>query len=163
MTDYEKQLNHLGKKTDYIYEYNPDILEAFENKHPNDGGWVRLICSEFTALCPMTGQPDFATMFINYIPGAQMVESKSLKLYLTGFRNHGGFHEDVTNVICKDLNKLMKPKYIEVYGAFHPRGGIAIYPFAQQYNQEDPYWQEMARRRMEAIPVDNSHFRLSPH
>ena len=84
---------------------------------------------EFTTLCPKTGQPDFATLTIRYIPAQKLVESKSLKLYLFGFRNHGDFHEDVINVIYDDLARLLKPKYLEVYGKFAARGGISIDPF----------------------------------
>jgi 7-cyano-7-deazaguanine reductase len=90
---------------------------------------VTFRCPEFTTLCPITGQPDFATLYINYIPNVRMVESKSLKLYLFSFRNHGDFHEDVVNVIYDDLFRLLKPKYMEVYGKFAPRGGISIDPF----------------------------------
>ena len=92
---------------------------------------VTFDCPEFTSLCPITGQPDFAKITINYIPNVKMVESKSLKLYLFSFRNQGDFHEDCINIIMKDLVKLMEPKYLEVKGIFTPRGGISIYPFAK--------------------------------
>lgn len=86
----------LGKKNvNYHYDYCPEILETFENRHPDNDYWVKFNCPEFTALCPITGQPDYATIYISYIPGRRMVESKSLKLYLVSFRNHGDFHEDV--------------------------------------------------------------------
>lgn len=123
-------LSHLGGKTEYKNEYSPDILEAFENKHPDNDYWVTFNCPEFTSICPITGQPDFATIRVDYIPGEKMVESKSLKLYLFSFRNHGAFHEDCVNIIMKDLIRLMTPKYIEVTGIFTPRGGISIYPYA---------------------------------
>ena len=84
---------------------------------------------EFTTLCPKTGQPDFATLTIRYIPSRLLVESKSLKLYLFSFRNHGDFHEDVVNVIYDDIFRLLKPKYLEVFGKFAARGGITIDPF----------------------------------
>jgi 7-cyano-7-deazaguanine reductase len=103
-------LNLLGNKTEYPSEYSPEILEAFDNKHPENDYWVRFECPEFTSLCPITGQPDFATILIDYIPAQRMVESKSLKIYLFSFRNHGGFHEDCVNVIMKDLIALMSPK-----------------------------------------------------
>jgi 7-cyano-7-deazaguanine reductase len=90
---------------------------------------VTFTAPEFTTLCPKTGQPDFATLTIRYIPSKLLVESKSLKLYLFGFRNHGDFHEDVVNVIYDDLFRLLKPKYMEVCGKFSPRGGISIDPF----------------------------------
>lgn len=93
-------------------------MEAFDNKHPGNDYWVRFNCPEFTSLCPITGQPDFAEIRICYIPDVKMVESKSLKLYLFSFRNHGAFHEDCVNIIMKDLIHLMNPKYIEVTGIF---------------------------------------------
>ena len=123
-------LSLLGNQgTKYKFGYDPDILEVFDNKHPNNDYFVKFNCPEFTSLCPITGQPDFATIYISYIPGEKMVESKSLKLYLFSFRNHGDFHEDCMNVIMKDLIKLMSPKYIEVWGKFTPRGGISIDPY----------------------------------
>ena len=131
----------------YPTEYNPDILETFKNKHPENEYLVTFNCPEFTSLCPKTGQPDFARIVINYIPREDMVESKSLKLYLFSFRNHGDFHEDCVNIIMEDLWKLMNPKYIEVYGIFTPRGGISIYPFA---NRGDDDHREMARERLMA-------------
>ena len=124
------QLSLLGRKTEYKQTYAPEVLEAFDNKHPDNDYWVRFNCPEFTSLCPITGQPDFAEIRISYLPAVKMVESKSLKLYLFSFRNHGAFHEDCVNIIMKDLIALMQPKYIEVFGEFTPRGGIAIHPFA---------------------------------
>lgn len=109
-----------NQKTQYPSEYAPEILEAFDNKHPDNDYFVKFVCPEFTSLCPMTGQPDFATIYIRYIPHIKMVESKSLKLYLFSFRNHGDFHEDCVNIIMKDLIALMDPKYIEVFGEFTP-------------------------------------------
>lgn len=136
----------LGNQgTKYDYTYNPTILEAFDNKHPENDYIVRLDCPEFTSLCPVTGQPDFGHIIINYIPRRRMVESKSLKLYLFSFRNRGDFHEDCCNIIMKDLIKLMDPKYIEVIGLFNPRGGIAIKPFA---NYGDDDHQDMVKARM---------------
>ena len=119
----------LGKQVKVATEYNPALLDTFENKHPDRDYWVTFTAPEFTTLCPITGQPDFATITIRYIPDKRMVESKSLKLYLFGFRNRGDFHEDVVNIIYNDLNKLMRPKYLEVIGKFSPRGGISIDPF----------------------------------
>lgn len=123
-------LKALGKSTVYRSDYAPEVLETFENKHKENDYWVEFLCPEFTSLCPITGQPDFAEIKIRYIPGERMVESKSLKLYLFSFRNHGDFHEDCVNVIMKDLIRLMDPKYIEVIGLFTPRGGISIHPYA---------------------------------
>ena len=120
----------------YPTEYSPEILETFVNKHSDVEYLVTFNCPEFTSLCPKTGQPDFARIIIRYIPRERMVESKSLKLYLFSFRNHGDFHEDCVNIIMKDLVKLMDPRYLEVTGIFTPRGGISIYPFANYADDE---------------------------
>ena len=131
MAELKDQLSLLGRKTEYKQDYAPEVLEAFDNKHPENDYWVRFNCPEFTSLCPITGQPDFAEIRISYIPDIKMVESKSLKLYLFSFRSHGAFHEDCVNIIMKDLIKLMNPKYIEVTGIFTPRGGISILSVCQ--------------------------------
>ena len=136
----------LGHKTAYKSDYAPEVLESFPNKHPQNDYWVKFNCPEFTSLCPMTGQPDFATIYISYVPDERLVESKSLKLYLFSFRNHGDFHEDCVNIIMKDLIKLMDPKYIEVTGLFTPRGGISIYPYAN-YGRKVTAYEELARTR----------------
>ena len=141
-----------NKRVEYPTRYCPEILEAFDNKHPENEYLVTFMCPEFTSLCPMTGQPDFAKIIINYIPRVKMVESKSLKLYLFGFRNHGDFHEDCVNIIMKDLVRLMNPRYLEVIGLFTPRGGISIYPFA---NYADDEHQDMKRSRMLAAFRNN--------
>ena len=141
-------LGNQGVK--YPTDYDPGLLEAFENKHPEMDYIVTLDCPEFTSLCPKTGQPDYGHIIINYIPGQRMVESKSLKLYLFSFRNHGDFHEDCINIIMKDLIKLMHPRYIEIRGWFNPRGGISIIPFA---NYGDEAHQDLvAQRRAAAFP-----------
>ena len=140
-------LQALGKKTEYRSTYAPEVLEAFENKHPENDYWVRFNCPEFTSLCPITGQPDFAEIRINYLPGEKMVESKSLKLYLFSFRNHGDFHEDCINKIMKDLIALMNPKYIEVTGIFTPRGGISIWPCAN-WGRPGTKYEEIAKHRL---------------
>ncbi len=138
----------LGEtKTDYPQSYAPEALEAFDNKNPGKIAWTTFICTEFTSLCPKTGQPDFAKVFINYIADKKMVESKSLKLYLFSFRNHGDFHEDCIQKICDDLTKLMKPKFIEVIGEFTPRGGIGIFPYAS-YATSEKYFQGLRDRRI---------------
>ena len=139
-------------KTDYSQDYNPKLLEAFANKNPKNVAWTSFICTEFTSLCPKTGQPDFAKIFINYIAGDKMVESKSLKLYLFSFRNHGDFHEDCIQTICNDLVKLMKPKFIEVVGEFTPRGGIAIFPYASYANNEKQFQDIYTKRLLEYSP-----------
>ena len=140
-------LKSLGHKTAYSQDYAPEVLETFENQHPDNDYWVRFNCPEFTTLCPITGQPDFAEIRISYIPDKRMVESKSLKLYLFSFRNHGGFHEVCVNVIMKDLIKLMDPKYIEVTGFFVPRGGISIYPYAN-YGRPGTKYEHLAEQRL---------------
>lgn len=143
-----KDITLLGNQgTKYNYSYDPNILEVFDNKHPNNDYFVKFNCPEFTSLCPITGQPDFATIYISYIPGEKMVESKSLKLYLFSFRNHGDFHEDCMNIIMKDLIKLMDPKYIEVWGKFTPRGGISIDPYCN-YGRRGTKYEEMAQYRL---------------
>lgn len=143
----------LGEEsTNYNLKYSFDHLEAFENKNPDSTAWTTFVCTEFTSLCPKTGQPDFAKIFINYIAGKKMVESKSMKLYLFGFRNHGDFHEDCIQTICNDLVKLLKPKYIEVIGEFTPRGGIAIFPFASVHNGSTEFAKLHAERLMGYAP-----------
>ena len=142
----QDQLQALGTKTEYRDDYAPEVLETFENRHPDNDYWVRFNCPEFTSLCPITGQPDFAEIRIAYVPAERMVESKSLKLYLFSFRNHGDFHEDCVNVIMKDLVKLMQPKYIEVTGFFTPRGGISIWPYAN-YGKPGTKWERVAEER----------------
>jgi 7-cyano-7-deazaguanine reductase len=143
----ESELHLLGKRTDYKNDYSPDLLETFTNRHPDNDYRVRFNCPEFTSLCPITGQPDFATIYIDYIPDMKMVESKSLKLYLFSFRNHGAFHEDCVNIIMKDLIALMNPKYIEVTGLFTPRGGISIHPYCN-HGQPGTVYEELAHRRL---------------
>ena len=133
--------------TKYPSDYAPEILEKFPNKHPGNDYMVTFNCPEFTSLCPKTGQPDFATITINYIPDGFLVESKSLKLYLFSFRNHGDFHEDCVNIIMKDLVKLLEPKYLEVEGIFTPRGGISIYPFAN-YGKAGTEYESIAKSRL---------------
>ena len=154
MSREQEGLQLLGRKTEYKMDYAPEVLETFQNKHPENDYWVQFNCPEFTSLCPITGQPDFAEikiMYIEikimYIPGERMVESKSLKLYLFSFRNHGDFHEDCVNVIMKDLVKLMDPKYIEVIGIFTPRGGISIYPYAN-YGRPGTKYETLAEQRL---------------
>ena len=147
-------LSLLGnKKTVYKDTYAPEVLETFINKHPDNDYRLTFNCPEFTSLCPITGQPDFAEIKINYIPDIKMVESKSLKLYLFSFRNQGDFHEDCVNIIMKDLVKLMDPKYLEVKGIFTPRGGISIHPFAN-YGKKGTKYEKMAEERLfSSLPI----------
>ena len=142
-----ENLTLLGEKTEYKQNYAPEVLETFVNKHQENDYWVRFNCPEFTSLCPITGQPDFATILIDYIPNVNMLESKSLKLYLFSFRNHGAFHEDCVNIIMKDLIKLMSPKYIEVTGIFTPRGGISIHPYCN-YGMPGTDYEKLAKKRL---------------
>ena len=126
-----KGLKSLGEKSEIPTSYAPDVLEAFDNKFPDQEYTVELECPEFTSLCPKTSQPDFANITIKYSPDKKLVESKSLKLYLFSFRNQGSFHENCINQIARDLFELMQPKWIEVRGDFYPRGGISINPFVR--------------------------------
>ncbi len=152
----EKELDGVtllgNMHTEYKSDYAPEVLETFENKHPENEYLVTFHCPEFTSLCPKTGQPDFGNITITYIPRERMVESKSLKLYLFSFRNHGDFHEDCVNIIMKDLVRLMNPRYIEVIGDFMPRGGISILPFASYADSEhEPMRQQRLLARMAAV------------
>ena len=144
----EESISLLGNQnTKYPTDYAPHVLETFENKHPEHDYFVKFNCPEFTSLCLITGQPDFATITISYVPDKRMVESKSLKLYLFSFRNHGDFHEDCVNKIMKDLIELMDPKYIEVWGKFTPRGGISIDPYCN-YGRQGTEWENVAKDRL---------------
>lgn len=121
-----------NQNTKYKYDYDPTILERFERKYEEsqeDEQVVSLDCFEFVSRCPKTGQPDLATIHISYIPNTYCVESKSLKLYLFSFQQHGDFHESCVHMIMQDLVDLLDPKYLEVYGDFNSRGGISILPF----------------------------------
>ena len=143
-----KDLTLLGNQnTKYLYEYDPSILETFENQNQDRDHMVKFNIPEFTSLCPQTGQPDFATIYISYIPDKRMVESKSLKLYIFSFRNNGAFHEDCVVTIMNDLIELMDPKYIEVWGKFTPRGGISIDPYVN-YGKPGTKYEKMADKRM---------------
>ncbi|GAA0442932.1 MAG: preQ(1) synthase [Bacillota bacterium] len=141
-------VTQLGSQgTMYAFDYTPDVLEVFDNKHPGRDYFVKFNCPEFTTLCPKTNQPDFGTVYISYIPDKKMVESKSLKLYLFSFRNHGDFHEDSINIIMNDLIDLMAPRYIEVWGKFTPRGGISIDPYCN-YGKAGTKFEKMADQRL---------------
>lgn len=148
----------LGNQgTKYPTDYAPEVLETFLNKHPENEYLVTLNCPEFTSLCPKTGQPDFGKIVISYIPRERMVESKSLKLYLFSFRNHGDFHEDCVNIIMKDLVRLMDPKYLEVRGDFMPRGGISIIPFANYADAEHEDLRKARINQQLSSALNNSH------
>ena len=154
------RLSSLGSgHTDYHFDYDPSLLETVPNSHKGRDYFVKFNCPEFTSLCPKTGQPDFATVYISYVPDETIVESKSLKLYLFSFRNHGDFHEDCINMIMDDLIHLLDPRYIEVWGRFLPRGGLSIDPYCN-YGRPGTIWEEAARYRLtrhDMVPekVDN--------
>ncbi len=135
-----ENLTLLGSATptQYPTQYNPRLLETVPSP-VQDAYWVKFNCPEFTSLCPKTGQPDFATLTISYVPDQWIVESKSLKLYLFSFRNHGAFHEAVVNIIRQDLQKALAPRYIEVWGKFLPRGGLSIDPYTNWGKPGTPF------------------------
>jgi 7-cyano-7-deazaguanine reductase len=144
----KENLTKLGSgHTEYRSEYDPSLLEAFDNLHPENDYFVKANCPEFTSLCPITGQPDYANIVISYVPDKKIVESKSLKLYLFSYRNHGDYHEDVVNTIMKDLIELLDPRYIEVWGRFLPRGGISLDPYCN-YGKPGTRWEEAAWERL---------------
>ena len=126
------RLTQLGSGHSVPFYESPDaaILETFDNPQPERPWVVGLECAEFTSLCPVTGQPDFGRILIHYIPGPRCVESKSLKLYLGAYRNHGAFQEDCVNRIADDLQAGLAARWLRVFGDFRPRGGIAIRPLA---------------------------------
>lgn len=111
-------------------------LNPVDNPHPDREYWVEIESPEFTALCPVTGQPDFATIRFEYVPGPSIVELKSLKLYLWSFRNEGHFHEDVTNMMLKDFVKFIKPRKLKVTGKFNVRGGVYTTVRAEYHQNE---------------------------
>ena len=122
----------LGKETSYKFD-KPDqkTLQSVANPHSDIDYVARFTCPEFTSICPITGQPDYAELVIDYLPGKKILESKSLKLYLVSYRNHGSFHEDCTIQIAKDIIKTIKPKWLRIGGYWAPRGGIPIDVFFQ--------------------------------
>lgn len=122
-------------------------MESFDNRHADNDYFIKFNCPEFTSLCPITGQPDFASIYISYIPDQLCVESKSLKLYLFSYRNHGDFHENCINTIGKDLVELLNPRYLEVWGKFTPRGGISIDPY-YNYGRPKTKYENMAEQRL---------------
>lgn len=128
------QVTLLGNQnTRYKFQYDPSILEKFKVSYDmlqDDEQIIHLDCFEFASRCPQTGQPDFATIHISYIPNEYAVESKSLKLYLFSYQTHGSFHETCIHMILDDLVKLLSPKFMAVYGDFNSRGGISILPLS---------------------------------
>ena len=133
-------LTQLGAKTELPSEPSVKTLERVPNPHPGEDYLVRFTAPEFTCLCPVTGQPDFAHFVIDYLPDRWLVESKSLKLYLHSYRNHGGFHEGTTLDIAKDLIKAIGPKWIRIGGYWYPRGGMPIDVFFEKGKCPKDLW-----------------------
>ena len=131
MENKPKKLTQLGRATPLPASPDAAVLEAVPNPHPGDAYIVRFTAPEFTSLCPVTGQPDFAHFVIDYVPGRSIVESKSLKLFLFSFRNHAAFHEDRTITVGKRIAVAIKPRYLRIGGYWYPRGGIPIDVFWQ--------------------------------
>ncbi len=130
----------LGKPAKLPPSPEKAVLDRVPNPHPDTNFVARFTCPEFTAICPITGQPDFAILVIDYAPGKWLLESKSLKLYLASFRNHGAFHEDCTVAIGKRIAKLLAPKWLRIGGYWYPRGGIPIDIFWQTGKPPTGVW-----------------------
>ena len=130
----KEKFKYLGKQNNLLSNPDYSVLDKHLNPHLDIKYCIRFTCPEFTSICPVTSQPDFAKIIIDYIPNKFIVESKSLKLYLTGYRNHGAFHEDCTISIAKDLDNLLKPNWLRIAGIWYPRGGIPIDIFWQTKN-----------------------------
>ncbi|MAU41862.1 MAG: NADPH-dependent 7-cyano-7-deazaguanine reductase QueF [Kordiimonas sp.] len=133
-------LSQLGQKTDLPTTPEAAVLEKIPNPHPDVAYNVRFSCPEFTSLCPVTGQPDFAHLVIDYIPAEYLIESKSLKLYLHSFRNHAGFHEKCTVGIAKRLIETLSPLWLRIGGYWYPRGGMPIDVFYQTGQIPEKVW-----------------------
>lgn len=133
-------VDQLGRHAPLPASPDEAKLERVQNPHPDTAYLARFTAPEFTSLCPVTGQPDFAHLVIDYLPGDWLVESKSLKLYLAAFRNHGAFHEDCTVRIGKDLVALLAPRWLRIGGYWYPRGGIPIDVFWQTNEPPAGLW-----------------------
>ncbi len=141
MTEIDSEtLSQLGQATEIPASPEEAVLEKVPNPHPDSDYLIRFTAPEFTSLCPVTGQPDFAHMVIDYVADAWMVESKSLKLYLTSFRNHGAFHEKCTVDIAKKIESVLAPRWIRIGGYWYPRGGIPIDVFYQSGPAPEGLW-----------------------
>lgn len=130
----------LGNKTELPISPDDAVLERVPNPHGDTEYLIRFAAPEFTSLCPVTGQPDFAHLVIDYVPGEWIVESKSLKLFLGSFRNHGAFHEDCTLTIAKRIIAAIKPRWLRIGGYWYPRGGIPIDVFWQSGEPPSGLW-----------------------
>jgi len=135
-----KGLTQLGGKSELPASPEQAVLEVVANDQRGSDYVVRFTAPEFTSLCPMTGQPDFAHLVIDYVPDRFLVESKSLKLFLGSFRNHGAFHEDCTVAIAKRIIAVTKPKFLRIGGYWYPRGGMPIDVFFQQGRLPKSVW-----------------------
>ncbi len=133
-------LTQLGGKAGVPACPDAAVLETVPNPEPGHAYLVRFTCPEFTSLCPVTGQPDFAHLVIDYVPAALLVESKSLKLYLASFRNHAGFHEACTVGIARRLVETLTPVWLRIGGYWYPRGGMPIDVFYQTGPGPDGLW-----------------------
>ena len=135
-----EELAQLGREAPIPASPDEAMLDAVPNPHPGEMYLVRFTCPEFTSLCPITGQPDFAHLVIDYVPADDIVESKSLKLFLASFRNHGAFHEDCTLMIAKRLVEAMEPEWLRIGGYWYPRGGMPIDVFWQTAPPPEGLW-----------------------
>ena len=150
----KKTLPHatLGKRRATPYTYDASLLEAIPLSLGRElverEVWVANLCLRFTSLCPVTGQPDWAEIDLNYLPDKHLIESKSLKEYLGSFRMHGDFHEDVCRIIVDDLVRCIQPRYLEVSGRFDSRGSVAIWPYVQYAVPGDSEMAELRRHRL---------------
>ena len=133
-------LEQLGKRVELPASPEAAVLETVPNPHRDLPYLVRFACPEFTSLCPITGQPDFAHLVIDYVPREKLVESKSLKLFLGAFRNHGAFHEDCTVAIARRLVAAVEPLWLRIGGYWYPRGGIPIDVFYQTGTPPEGIW-----------------------
>jgi 7-cyano-7-deazaguanine reductase len=140
MNERYENLTQLGRKAELPESPETAVLEFVPNPHPGTAYLVRFAAPEFTSLCPLTGQPDFAHLVIDYVPKERLVESKSLKLFLGSFRNHGAFHEDCTVGIAKRLIKELDPVWLRIGGYWYPRGGIPIDVFYQSGPPPEGLW-----------------------
>ena len=135
-----KKLTQLGRSVPLPASPDEAVLETAPNPHPDCAYVVRFTAPEFTSLCPVTGQPDFAHFVIDYVPAKAIVESKSLKLFLGSFRNHAAFHEDCTVGIAKRIAAAIRPRYLRIAGYWYPRGGMPIDVFWQTGKLPSGVW-----------------------
>ena len=140
MTNSFEHVSQLGNRAEIPASPDAAVLESVPNPHRDTDYVIRFVCPEFTSLCPVTGQPDFAHLVIDYVPEETIVESKSLKLFLTSFRNHGAFHEDCTVMIGKRIVEAVEPRWLRIGGYWYPRGGIPIDVFWQTGTLPDGVW-----------------------